>query len=128
MTQIIDVVIEKLDTGDYVAMSGNMKGLYVRASHPTALEQKIKETIVDIYKTSHIDVIVSKIESHNSAKAVSWTAIPVETALSELRALNLHPENLPLNILAREQPERRQSGPGPSAESLMLRRNYRAAR
>lgn len=128
MTQIIDVFIEELSAGGFVAMSSNMKGLYVWARERETLEEKIRETIAATYQSSRLDVIVSKVEGAGAKDASSWVAVPANIASTELNKLNVDIES------AAKRPSwldaGRQAGRSAniSGESALLRRCYRAAR
>ncbi len=128
MTDIVNIVVERLDDGNYVAVSGNMKGLYARAPRLDALEEKIKDAIADIYSASRMNVIVSRAGGHTSDHAATWVVVPAETARSELKRLGLYPTDMSASRSARDHGKSRQSQSALSAENFLLRRSYRAAR
>jgi hypothetical protein len=85
--KIVNVKIEEGKTGLFFASSSELKGLLVAKPTLDALEVAIPQAITDLYAACGVEVVVSKVEDHETEEGSPWVAFPAPIAREALRVM-----------------------------------------
>lgn len=82
--QVVRVQREEGQTGLFYATSPDLRGLLVAEPTLEELERAIPQAIVDLYKATGVDVVVTRVDE-GPDRMKAWVAVPVELARMVLK-------------------------------------------
>ena len=81
--KIVNVKIERAESGVFIATSSELKGLLVAKQTLDSVNAALPQAIIDMYAVCGVDVIVSRAEDGSDYNQ-PWVAVPAETAKRQL--------------------------------------------